>query len=94
MRYEGSIEGAFQVKSPNNDTGKDRRKTRRITSQAITKRIRKESLSTLPSLQKNKLSSTKLLVEAICQVPQLWSIRPYREGMQNTKRRRDQGYSC
>ena len=55
--------------------------------------LEQRSSSTLPSLKKNKSSSTKVLVEARCQVQQLWSIRPYGEGMENTARKRDQGYN-
>ena len=55
--------------------------------------LEQRSSSTLPSLKKNKSSSTKVLVEARSQVQQLWSIRPYGEGMENIARKRDQGYN-
>ena len=57
---------------------KTKRKTRKTTSEAITKRIRKELIH-IAFITKKKSSSTKVLVETRCQVQQLWSIRPYGE---------------
>ena len=63
MRQEGSVKGAFQAKSQNNDSHKDRKKNKNNKS-SNNKKNQKGAHPSCPHCKKKKSSSTKVLVEA------------------------------